>query len=244
MPKEFLEEIGFSGNESKVYIYLLKNGSSSVMDISSRTGIYRTNIYDCLERLIERGLVNYINREGKKYYQASDPNKIKDILKDREQRLNSILPEMIKFKQTSHNKELAEIQRGMKAVRMTLYEFLRKRDSILVYGIPKIALTLMEDFIYLYHKKRIKRKIIMKHIYDEDATKRIKELNNMRYTYAKYLPKMKNSPVSTNVCGDEIVFILWSDNPYLIKIKNKGIAESYKNYFNLLWKISKNDYNM
>ena len=77
-----------------------------------------------------------------------------------------------------------------------------------------------------------------------NLNKRIKELNNMRYTYAKYLPKMKNSPVSTNVCGDEIVFILWSDNPYLIKIKNKGIAESYKNYFNLLWKISKNDYNL
>src|SRR3989344_6093480 len=151
--------------------------SSRIMEISLKTGVYRTNIYDCLERLIEKGLVNYINREGKKYYQASNPNKIKDILKDQEQKFNDILPEMIKFKQSSHNKELAEIHRGMKAVRMTLCEFLRKRSPILVYGIPKIALTLLEDFIYIYHKKRIKKRVIMKHIYDEDATKRIKELN-------------------------------------------------------------------
>ena len=61
----------------------------------------------------------------------------------------------------------------------------------------------------------------------------------MAYTYAKYLPRMKNSPVSTNICGDEIVFILWSDSPYIIKIKNNEIADSYKNYFDLLWKIAK-----
>ena len=85
----------------------------------------------------------------------------------------------------------------------------------------------------------IKRKMVMKHIYDEDATKRIQQLNKMHYTHARYLPKMKDSPVSTNICGDEIVFILWSESPYLIKIKNKEIASSYKNYFELLWKMSK-----
>ena len=61
----------------------------------------------------------------------------------------------------------------------------------------------------------------------------------MNYTYARYLPKMKNSPVSTNICGEEIVFILWSETPYIIKIKNREIANSYKNYFNLLWGISR-----
>ena len=81
----------------------------------------------------------------------------------------------------------------------------------------------------------------MKHIYDENATKRINQLNKMPYTYAKYLRKSKDSPVSTNICGDEILFILWSETPYIIKIKSKEIASSYKHYFNLLWKISKVD---
>ena len=239
MHEELLSELGFSRNESKIYFSLLKNGLSNPTKISSSTSIHRTNVYDCLDRLIEKGLVGYIYKEGKKYYQASDPNKLKDILQEKEQKLYKILPEMLRLKQTSPNKELAEIHRGMKAVRMNLYSFLRKRNPILVYGIPKIALSLMEDFILIYHKKRIRRKTIMKHIYDEDATKRIEQLNKMPYTYAKYLPKMKNSPVSTNVCGDEIVFILWSEVPYIIKIKNKEIANSYKNYFELLWKIAK-----
>ncbi len=239
MPGEFLLELGFTKNESKVYFALLKIGSSNPTNISSATNIHRTNVYDCLERLIERGLVSYIYKDGKKYYQASDPTKLKDILKERETKFYEVLPEMLKFKETSPNQELAEIHKGMKAVRMTFYSFLRKKNPILAYGIPRLALSLMEEFILIYHKKRIKKKIVMKHIYDEDATKRIKELNSMPYTYARYLPKLKNSPVSTNICGDEIVFILWSESPYLIKIKNKEIANSYKKYFELLWKMSK-----
>jgi len=239
MNEEFLSDIGFSKSESKVYFALLKNGLSTASEISSATSIHRTNIYDCLERLIEKGLVNYIYKDGKKYYNGSDPNKIKDILKEREQKFYEILPKLMTFKKSSKNEEIVEIHRGMKAVRMNLYNFLRKKNPILVYGIPKIALHLMEDFILIYHKKRIKRKTIMKHIYDEDATKRIKQLNKMPYTYAKYLPNMKNSPVSTNICGDEILFILWSEIPYIIKIKSKEITGLYKNYFELLWKISK-----
>jgi len=240
MPEEFLMELGFTKNESKVYFSLLKRGSITAGQISSDTSIHRTNVYDCLERLIEKGLVNYIHKEGKKFYQASDPEKIKDILVEKEQRFSEILPKMVKLKKSFVNQELVEIHRGIKAVKMNLYSFLKKKSSILVYGIPKIALNLMEDFILTYHKKRVMKKIVMKHIYDEDATKRIKQLNNMPYTYAKYLPKMKNSPVSTNICGNEILFILWSESPYIIKIKNKEIANSYKNYFDLLWKISRN----
>ena len=239
MPEDFLLDLGFSRNESKIYFALLKNGLSNPTEISSATGIHRTNVYDCLGRLIEKGLVNYIYKEGKKYYQSSNPEKIRDILKEKEQKFYDLLPKLLKFKQINQNKELAEIHRGMRSVRMILYNFLRKSEPILVYGIPKIALSLMEDFIIIYHKKRIKRKIIMKHIYDEDATKRISQLNRMNYTYARYLQKMKNSPVSTNICGEEIVFILWSETPYIIKIKNREIANSYKNYFNLLWGISR-----
>jgi len=240
MQEDILLELGFSKNESKVYFSLLKKGLSTVNEISSDTSIHRTNIYDCIERLIEKGLVSYIYKERKKYYQASNPNKLKDIIEEKEEKLSKLLPEMLKFKHSTPKEELAEIHRGIKAVRMNLYDFLRKKKPILVYGIPKKALTIMEDFILLYHKRRIKGKIVMKHLYDEDATKRIKQLNKMPYTYAKYIPKLKNSPVSTNVCGDEILFILWSEVPYIIKIKNKEIANSYKKYFDLLWKIGKN----
>jgi len=238
MPEEFLMELGFTKNESKVYFSLLKSGSITAGQISSDISIHRTNVYDCLERLIEKGLVNYIHKEGKKFYQASDPEKIKDILVEKERKFREVLPNMLKLKKDMPQNDLAEIHRGMKAFRMILYSLLRKKSPILVYGIPKVALTYMEDFIYMYHKIRIKRRVVMKHIYDEDATKRIEYLNKLPYTYARKISKLKNSPVSTLICGGEIYFILWGESMYIIKIKNEKIANSYKKYFNILWKIS------
>ena len=129
MPEEFLMELGFTKNESKVYFSLLKRGSITAGQISSDTSIHRTNVYDCLERLIEKGLVNYIHKEGKKFYQASDPEKIKDILVEKERKFREVLPNMLKLKKDMPQNDLAEIHRGMKAFRMILYSLLRKKKS-------------------------------------------------------------------------------------------------------------------
>ena len=37
---------------------------------------------------------------------------------------------------------------------------------------------------------------------------------------------------------DNCIF-LWEEKPFVFMIKNKLIAESFKTYFNLLWKIAK-----
>jgi len=239
MQEDFLLELGFSKNESKVYLALLKSGLSTVNEISSATGIHRTNIYDCVERLIEKGLANYIHKDGKKYYQSSNPNKFKDILKEKEEKFSKLLPKMLAIRSINIDKELAEVHRGMKAVKLILKNFLKKKQPIFVYGIPKKSREILGDFIDIYHKLRIKKKITIKHIHDGQGIKRAKALNKLPYTQAKYITELKYSPVSTNICGDEVVFILWEDTPYTIQIKNKEIANSHKNYFNLLWKIGK-----
>ena len=79
----------------------------------------------------------------------------------------------------------------------------------------------------------------MKHIYNEDAKDRIKYLSKMPYTEVKYLPKEYNSPVSTEICGEEVMFVFWKKNPLVIHIHNKEIATYYKSYFEILWKNAK-----
>jgi hypothetical protein len=79
----------------------------------------------------------------------------------------------------------------------------------------------------------------MKHIYNEDAKERIKYLNKIPLTEARYLPKEFNSPVSTEICGDEVMFVLWKASPIIVHIKSREIASFYKKYFEILWGISK-----
>ena len=55
-----LKEFGLTETEEKVYLSLLKQGTSLASDIIKKTQLHRTTIYDVLERLISKGFVSYI----------------------------------------------------------------------------------------------------------------------------------------------------------------------------------------
>ena len=94
--EEILSEIGFSRNESKVYLTLLQIGPSTAGTIAARSNIHRTNVYDAVERLAEKGIVTHIFKGNKKYFEAVDPNHIKEVLNDRSLQFETnVLPSLM-----------------------------------------------------------------------------------------------------------------------------------------------------
>ena len=47
------------------------------------------------------------------------------------------------------------------------------------------------------------------------------------------------SEATTTIFGDYVTIHLIKDRPIIIMIKNRDIAKSYRNYFDLLWGIAK-----
>src|SRR3989338_3931457 len=104
MNTEVLRSIGLTENEIKIYIDLLKSGSSTSYDISKRTGIYRVHVYDKIEQLMSKGLATHVYKGSKKFFQATSPSKIKQYLEDkkrdlelREVEVNLLIPELEKM---------------------------------------------------------------------------------------------------------------------------------------------------
>jgi sugar-specific transcriptional regulator TrmB len=60
---EKLNRAGLTGNESKVYLELLKRGSTSANKLAKNTVLDRTLAYQILNNLIEKGLASYIIKE-------------------------------------------------------------------------------------------------------------------------------------------------------------------------------------
>ena len=77
------------------------------------------------------------------------------------------------------------------------------------------------------------------HIYNENAKERIKYLNKMKLTTAQYLPKEYDSPATTTIYGNKVVFWIWSDEPLTLMIESQRMAEAYRKYFKLLLNLSK-----
>jgi len=66
-----LRKSGLTGNEAKVYFELLRKGSMSANDLSKKIGMDRTLTYTVLNHLIEKGLVNYVIKKNKKFFEFS-----------------------------------------------------------------------------------------------------------------------------------------------------------------------------
>lgn len=239
MKQQILMEIGMTKNEAQVYLSLLELGSAKVVEIANKCKLHRPNVYDALQKLIEKGIVSIISKDSTKYYQASDPSMLDKVLKEKELKLQGIMPELYTLFNMKKTRSFANVYEGIGAVTKILEGLLRHNEVILVYGIPKVAPEMVKFFIMNFHKRRIEQKIIMKHIYNFNAIERINMLNNMPYTEAKYTPSKVESLVATFICGNEVSLIIWTEIPKIIQIIDKDAADSYRQHFNLLWNIAK-----
>ncbi|RLE39311.1 hypothetical protein DRJ17_01160 [Candidatus Woesearchaeota archaeon] len=241
MHEKILREIGLSNNEAKIYLALLEYGSATACKIAEKSGVHRSNVYDALERLLEKGLVKYVIKGNVKVFGVLSPENLLSYVNQKSELLKKILPEMMLKHSLTEEKTRAYIHQGVSAFRLILQEWLKKKKPILVYGIPKNAIDLIGPWIEVFHNERIKKKIQMNHIYNDDAKERISFLNKLPYTAARFLNNKYESMVSTNICGDEVMLSLWIPPVIVIRITSSKIAESYRNYFNVLWNVARQD---
>jgi sugar-specific transcriptional regulator TrmB len=239
MNEDILIDIGLSTNEAKIYISLIDLGLSTITQVADKCKLHRANVYDSIKKLVNKGLVSYVQKEGITLYEANNPECLLRIIKEKEAKLKNIMPQLMLSKKMAASKGEAHILESIPSFINILYEFLKYNEPIICYGIPPIAPEMMKTKMPHFHAERLRLKIPMKHIYNHNAKDRIKFLNKMPCTSARFLPESFDSQVSTNICGDQVVLALWIKPVLIIQIKNQQIADSYKRYFSLLWEAAK-----
>lgn len=246
---ELLEEIGLTKTESKIYLTLLKLGQTTTTEIIKDSEIHASKVYEFLDRLIKKGLVSYVIKSNKKYFIASPPESLKEIIKEQkeklgqqEEKLNNLIPELKKIIVEGEDKIVAEIYEGFSGLK-TIYEkillTLKKGETQYIIGVPKIANDKLEGFVLNWHKKRIKKGIKCKYIYDSDAKVYGEIRKKMPDTLVKYLPNKIISPMWIEIFSDYVAIgHIKEYNVVLFLIHDKEIAKGYLDYFKLIWDIS------
>lgn len=96
---EYMQKLGLSDNEIKLYKGLLTSGPSTIMDLSKQVGMKRITCHFNIESLIQKGLVVQLRTGARRKVVAEPPEKLEELIQQKEkeiERLRDELPSMIK----------------------------------------------------------------------------------------------------------------------------------------------------
>lgn len=232
-----LEQLGLTKNQSLVYISLLKLGSTTAQNIIKESGLHRSRVYDSLERLQELGLVSFVVKDFKKYFQAAKPEKLLDYVEEKKEIVNQILPELKKLEGMKKEEINASIYKGKEGIKTIHSEMLKEGKEVYVLGAKGMIFRELPYFIPHFEKERIKKKIKFKLIYDKKEVKEFeKDVIKRKLFEGKSLPSGFESNSVVNIFGNKVAIVLWKDYPSGFMIDNKDIADSFRKWFELIYR--------
>lgn len=233
-PEEVLENLGFSPNEIKIYLALNDHGSKKAGDIAKLAKIDRSSCYNSLKSLTEKGLVSYVLVGDVRWFQATGPKALVNYVKEQEQDIDEILPELHARHKAAKLEGQVRLFKGIKGVKAVFYDMIRKGEDNYVYGSEGQFTERMPEFAKQFDRLKKENDL---HTYLILRSGR-KKSDNKTTTYA-FLDEVSESPAVTNIYGDRIAIVIWTDEPEAIVIENGAAAKAYKSYFDVLWKMAK-----
>ncbi len=229
--EKILQKIGLTANESKVYLTLLKTGSSKAGRISKECGLNRTSTYNSLRSLLDKGLVSYVIIGKIKWFQASPPSNLGVYLKNKAELLEEGMQGLQKMFDSSRTESSVKLFKGNKGVRTVLEDIISTGKENHIFG----SEGQLEDRMP-YYAVRFIRQINEKGIHVRSLVRKGRKGEVSERCEVRFVPENVESPVVTNIYGDKIALIIWSEPPEAVLIENEMAARAYRSYFELMWK--------
>lgn len=248
METKILQNLGLTPPEIRVYLGLLNLGKTTTGPLIKKSDVPSSKIYGVLDTLVEKGIVGCVIEGKMKYFNANRPDILEHLIELKEEELKktkdafgAILPKLrseFEAEKHTYSIEVLEGLRGIKAVYDLSLEITKHGDTMYTVGYPLLASQLLNAYFKEYHKKIAEKNINAKIIYDYD-TWFLKKREERPHAEQRYLPKGIHTPGFIHIAKEYVaIMVVTEKQKTAILIKNKEVAESYIQYFNLIWKVS------
>lgn len=244
MNTALLQNLGLSPSEAKIYQALITYGGSGVSTISLRSKVHRRNVYDAVHRLIDKGLVYEVFGQRETVYEAVEPSKLMEIVREQEIQLSAALPSLTSEYNTKRAPQRAHIYKGVEGVKNYLREALRVGED--VYALAAKGAWFdprLKTFTEWFLKEAKKKKMKYHYIYDYEATEKIPDVIREIGGPHKFFPKGYSSVSTMDIFGDYVVtftglgFAKLEDDLTIFVMVSPGLAESYRTWWKLVWDL-------
>jgi sugar-specific transcriptional regulator TrmB len=245
MYEDILKQIGLNESEIEVYNSLLEAGILPANKISQKTNLNRTNVYNVLNGLQKKGLVEQIKMGNKTNFRLQHPVKLKELAETKakqiiqaESVLDSVLSQIISDYNLVLGKPGVRFYEGKDGIKKVLEDSLTAKEEIYTYADIESIVKYLDDINKSYVKKRdklgIKKKALLldtpfSRQYLKDYYKDITDIKLIKYNALPFQTVMQ-------IYDNKISYItLTEKNMVGIIIEDKNIYQMHKYLFEYNW---------
>jgi sugar-specific transcriptional regulator TrmB len=234
--------LGLSEKESLVYLALIELGEVGSSKIITQTGLHGQYVYNSLNNLEERGLIQHIIKRGRKKFIAKSPNILVNLI-TRQQLLAQETAKRLAELAVMPEEQKSETFVGNESYLANEFGLLEQADIsgqlLIIGGQGDHFATEMGDAHNKYEKIRVQKKILVRYLGSQEQRQELAELKKSRkYFDYKILPGLFTGLVNTNIWPEAINFNIYGTPVTSFVVYNREIAKSNRQFFEVLWKMA------
>lgn len=246
MYERMLLQAGLTEGETRVYLALLRQGPMTKAPLVRAAKISSSKVYEVAERLASKGLLSTVVRNGVQTFSAAPPTRIKEYMtrkqrdiQQAEEDIDSILPKLLALTRTPLETPVVDVLSGWEGMSAAY-------DQVIATAAPGATVLVIgassgtdeqrtERFFTTYGKIASKKKLRIRVIFNRSAKEyasRIETGLGQRYE-KRFL--FERTPTEITVLGDTTLITLFHAESMVIRIRSKGAADTFRQYFKVLW---------
>jgi sugar-specific transcriptional regulator TrmB len=243
-----MEDLGMTGYEIRVYTSLLESSAMTAADISKKSGVPYSKIYEVLNSLEEKGWLESDSSRPQKFFPKSPSTALEAMRMRSENNFResqaTIVSELMPIYTKSGIKEKPEIWvvRGIYNIAAKVSEIIENCQHELLVALPSVAQDVarpMQPVLRVLHERGVKISVLASEDTGSDIVKALARVSEV---------KLKTGMFGGGVIGDgKHVMILLSEGisgdgamePIAIWADHAALAGFAKDYFQYLWADAK-----
>ena len=127
--------------------------------------------------------------------------------------------------------------RGKQALKTIFDDQIKESREILFMGKLMESNEIINLYFSRFNSRRAEKKIKIKMLLDINS-KNKNFVKDVPLSEVKYLNNKNNINMSVYIYGNNISIVVWKDEPIFTIIREKDVADGFRNYFDILWLIA------
>lgn len=238
-----LSGLGLSPKEASVYLALLSLGLVGSSKIIGETGLHGQFVYQAIETLEEKGLVQHVIQNGRKKFSAKPPSVLLSLIEQQRRTAEDVVSRLqtVLTMPAPQQLEVFQGRDSYIAHELDLVERAVDGSELLVIGgLGDKFHPTMGDAIKQYDALCDKKQIRIRYLGCEKQREEMQKIASKRMDLTfRLLPGEFGGDVNTNIWPDCISYNIFGTPVSKITLSSKAIAESQRQFFETLWAMAK-----